>query len=182
MYNAIVKGTSGLDYLITTKIYLIYKSKIIMRFICLLFVLSSTTLMAQSQDEIAIYQSLFGMEKRALVEEFMRPNLTNEAAFWPVYEEYEMKRKEIGRDRIELLQQYADSYDAMDEKTMNSMIKESMSLTDRREKIIRSYFKKIEKAVGPVTAGQFYQLETFLHAAVQAEIFGNIPVIDNIMP
>ena len=48
-------------------------------------------------------QAAFGMDKKAVVAEFVKPSPAEKDAFWKLYDEYEVKRKELGKQRIELL-------------------------------------------------------------------------------
>ena len=69
---------------------------------------------AQSnKEEIDLIQSVFGMEKKALVADFMKIDGSKADAFWKLYDEYEVQRKELGKKRIDLMEQYANNYNSM---------------------------------------------------------------------
>ena len=69
---------------------------------------------AQSnKEEIDLIQSVFGMEKKALVADFMSLDGSKADAFWTLYDEYETKRKELGKKRVDLMEQYANNYNGM---------------------------------------------------------------------
>ena len=69
---------------------------------------------AQSNnEEIELVQSVFGMEKKAIIAEFVKVDNAQKDAFWKLYDEYEMKRKELGKKRIELYTQYAENFDKL---------------------------------------------------------------------
>ena len=53
-----------------------------------------------SQDELQLMQSLYGMDKRDIVSEFIELNDSQEQEFWFLYDEYEVKRKDIGKGRF----------------------------------------------------------------------------------
>ena len=70
----------------------------------ILLTLGFSTLNAQSgKEEVDFIQSLFGMEKKALVAEFVKPEAAQKDAFWELYDAYATARKELGKKRIELL-------------------------------------------------------------------------------
>ena len=82
--------------------------------ILLAFILSFTLLKAQSnKEEIELVQSVFGMEKKAIVAEFVKVDAAQKDAFWALYDEYETKRKELGKNRVALLEDYANNYDKL---------------------------------------------------------------------
>ena len=58
-----------------------------------------------NKEEIDLVQSVFGMEKKAMAAEFIKLEGAPKDAFWVAYDEYETKRKELGKKRIELLEQ-----------------------------------------------------------------------------
>ena len=67
-----------------------------------------------NKEEVDLFQAAFGMEKKAVVANFVHPTDFQKDAFWKLYDEYETARKENGKKRIQLLEQYAKEY-----KTMN---------------------------------------------------------------
>ena len=141
-------------------------------------VASSSCLMAQSsQEEVDFVQSLFGMEKKAFVSEFIRLEGAAGDAFWKVYDEYEIKRKDLGQRRIALLGKYIDGYSTFDDESTRGIIKEMIALQNQTDKLIGTYYKKIAKEAGARPAAQFYQLEGYLVSKIRAEIMENIPVI-----
>lgn len=50
----------------------------------------------QINDEIKLIQSAFGMEKRALLEQYME--LPADSGFWPIYETYETERRALKKE------------------------------------------------------------------------------------
>jgi hypothetical protein len=138
----------------------------------------SSSIMAQSiQEEVDMVQSLFGMEKKAVVAEFIQLEGVQGDTFWALYDEYEIKRKELGKGRLALLQVYADTYDSMDDATADGILKDMMTLQISNDKLISTYAKKIKKKVNVKTAAQFYQIEGYVLSKIRAEILENIPVI-----
>ena len=141
----------------------------------------STAGMAQSNKEkIDMIQSVFGMEKKAIVADFIQLEGTQGDAFWTLYDEYETKRKELGKRRIALLEKYAENYASLNDVTTDEILKEMMSLQTSTDKLIGTYAKKIKKEAGVKTAAQFYQIEGYLLSKIRTEILENIPVIGDL--
>ncbi len=135
-------------------------------------------LQAQTNTEqVDMIQSLYGMEKKAIVAEFITLSGDKADAFWGLYDEYESKRKELGKQRIGLLERYAESYMNMDEATTESLLTEMMSLRKSTDKLLEGYVKKVKKTVDVKTAAQFYQIEEFFVSKQRSVILENIPVI-----
>jgi hypothetical protein len=142
------------------------------------FLLLTNVLFAQSdKEEIDFFQSVFGMEKKALVAEFIKLEGAPKDAFWTTYDEYEAKRKALGQRRISVLKKYADSYATMDDLTTDEIIKEVITLQGKNDKLIADYYKKIKKGSGTKAAAQFYQIEGYILSKIRSTIMENIPLI-----
>lgn len=131
---------------------------------------------AQSnQDEVAYMQSIFGMEKKAIVTEFIQIESTD--LFWSLYDSYETKRKALGKKRLDLLEEYANNYVGMEDVVTDDLIKQMQIQKKSLDKLIDTYYKKIKKESGSKVAAQFYQLENYILSAVRREVLGSIPII-----
>lgn len=138
----------------------------------------STFAFAQSnKEDVDLIQSLYGKEKKSIVAEFIELKAEQKDAFWKLYDEYEMKRKDLGRKRIAVLEKYATSYGTMDDVTTAKIIDETAALGLQTDKLISTYQKKMQKAAGAKAAGQFFQLEAYFLSVIRVAIFENIPFI-----
>jgi len=133
---------------------------------------------AQSnKEEIDFFQSVFGMEKKAIVAEFVKPADAQKDAFWSLYDEYETKRKDLGKQRIQLLEKYADQYDGMTHEQADSFMKEMLVLTEKTDKLLNTYYLKVKKVTDPTVAMQFYQIEAYILTAIRFSILDSIPFL-----
>jgi len=131
------------------------------------------------KEETALMQNAFGMEKRSVVAEFVKPSPAENDAFWKVYDEYEVKRKELGKQRIELLSQYADKYLTMNGVDADAWTKKVIELQKKTDDLIVTYYSKVLKVSDGVVATQFYQIENFILTAIRAEILQKVPFLPN---
>lgn len=143
--------------------------------------LTSISLKAQSTDDVQFYQSIWGMEKRAIVESAM-DNLTpdEETAFWAGYEAYEEARKELGQERVEILKDYADNYGSFSEDKATELINRAYANNIAIQKLLKSTFKKMSKSVDAVKVAKFIQLENYFTLMIQMNIQESIPFIDEL--
>jgi len=136
---------------------------------------------AQTTDEISFYQSIWGMEKQAIVEAYMELSETQAAAFWPVYEDYEVKRKELGQDKVGILSDYAKSYATLDGESATDLIHRAAGNNIAMQKLLKKTFNKLSKSVDPVTAAKFVQVENYFIVMIQMSIQESLPfIIDTI--
>jgi hypothetical protein len=130
-----------------------------------------------NKEDIDLVQAMFGKEKKAMLMEFVQLEDAQKDAFWASYDEYETKRKELGKKRIDLLSRYVDGYMTLDDAGTDQIIKDIISLQEQTDKLVGSYYAKIKKGSGIKAAAQFYQFETYLLSKIRAEIMENIPLI-----
>jgi hypothetical protein len=146
---------------------------------CYLIILLSLVfagLSAQSaKEEVDFMQSVFGMEKKALVAEFVKPSAAQKDAFWQLYDEYEMERKELGKKRIELLLKYEENFDNLSNELASELLKEVLALTKKNDKLVASYVKKVAKATDPVVAMQFNQIEMYVMSEIRLALADGLP-------
>ena len=143
-----------------------------------LFLIAIVTINAQSmKEQVEFFQSIFGMEKKALVSEFVQLEGEAETSFWTLYDEYETERKANGQKRISLIDKYANSYVDLDAETTDELVAESIKINDAQFKLVKKYTKKIRKVSGSKAAAQFYQLELFIQDATGVALMEQIPFI-----
>ena len=129
-----------------------------------------------AKEELEIFQSLFGMQKKQWVAQNLSLNSSEEADFWALYDEYESKRKEYGQQSFELLMKYVNQYGEINAINADEFMKKAISLRKKNEKLIDSYYKKIRKKTDPVVAMQFYQLESYISGVLRLKIMEEIYV------
>jgi len=132
---------------------------------------------AQSlQEEVEMFQAVFGMEKKAMTLVFIENE--GDDAFWTLYDQYEIDRKLLGQKRLQLLADYANNYGAMTDEKTDQLMKAVRTQKKSLDKLIDKYYKKIKKSSGSKIAAQFYQLENYILGAIRLEILDNIPFFD----
>ena len=132
---------------------------------------------AQSaQTEVEIIQEAFGLEKKGAVANFMELGEAAES-FWKIYDEYEAERKKLGADRIKIIADYAKSYPTISDEEILTLFKRTKAFKKSFANLQQTYFNRMRKEVGTSTAAQFWQLESYFNAMIQAEIYSQIPFI-----
>ncbi len=139
--------------------------------------LASTAITAQQTEEIDFIQSIFGMEKKQAYTEFITAKGPVADNFWTLYDEYEIKRKALGKRRVELLNNYAMNYDTHSPEVLDAMMNDLIKQRASLDKLIKQYYKKIRSKAGSKAAAQFLQLESYILAATRVTIMENIPFI-----
>ena len=134
---------------------------------------------AQSnKEEVDLMQAAFGMEKKAMVSEFVKVNDAQKDAFWKLYDEYETARKDLAKKRIDLLEKYANNYDKMTNEFADKWASDVLGLTKQTDALVVTYYGKIKKVTNPVVALQFWQVEGYILSGIRLSILESLPLPD----
>lgn len=140
------------------------------------FITLSTSVNAQSDiEELEFLQSIFGMNKKEFVDAFIDPKTETSETFWSIYDSYEAERKELGKNRYNLMVKYVENFDTSTDDQTNQMMSDIISLSKSSEKLIERYYKKMKKSVNATEAAEFYQIEAYILSAIRVEILNEIP-------
>ena len=140
-----------------------------------LFLFSQASFAQADKNDLEQFQARFGTAKKDMISSFLKIDSNN--AFWPIYNEYETKRQEQGKQRLQALTNYVNNYDKMDDATYDNTIKQMIQLRDGHDKLLDEYYSKIKKASGSKVASQFFQIETYIQSAIRVGIMEGIPFI-----
>jgi hypothetical protein len=141
--------------------------------------LMATFTYAQSnKEEVDLMQAAFGMDKKAAVAEFVKPSPAQKDAFWKLYDEYETQRKELGKQRITLLEEYAGKYKTMTSEQADAWTKKIMDLQKKTDNLITTFYGKVRGATDGIVALQFYQMENYILSAIRAQILEQVPFVE----
>lgn len=130
---------------------------------------------AQSTDEVEIIQGVWGQEKREIVAKYMALTPDEEITFWNDYDAYEVSRKELGKERLTILNEYADNYENLSNEKATDLINRSIANNMAIDKLIKKTFKKMSKSIPATQAALFVQLENYFMVvtkmAIQESVF-----------
>ncbi len=153
-----------------------FYTKNILSSLLVALVCCATVFSQEYQSDIEIIQEAFGLEKKVAVSNFMQLDEDAEQ-FWTLYDEYEYKRKNLGKQRVDLINDYISKFSTITDEQIKGMVKKTSKLKREFNKLQNSYFKIMSKEVGVKKATQFLQMENYFNAIIQAEIYSRIPFI-----
>ena len=133
---------------------------------------------AQTSNEVDLIQAAFGIEKTEIIKSFVKPSEEQKEAFFTVYNEYEEKRKELGKTRIELLNKYAEQWKNMTNEQADAWMKNVMTLSVKQDKLIKTYYNKVKSVTNAKVATQFYQIEAYILTTIRYSILETIPFVE----
>ena len=128
-------------------------------------------------EEMDLMQAAFGMAKKDIVSAFVQPSASQSDAFWMLYDEYETARKELGKERIALLEQFAKQYANMTAEQADAFTTSALALQKKTDKLIATYYKKVKGISDALVATQFYQVESYILTGIRMELLSVIPFV-----
>jgi hypothetical protein len=141
----------------------------------------SSAIFAQSnKEDVEIIQNLFGKQKKELVQAYMTIPEDKKAGFWTLYDQYEADRKSLGKERIALIEAYANDYATMDDKKADALMNRKLKWLGDYTKLQKKYYDSMAKQIGGVQASKFFQLEDYLENNIRLYIQESIPFIDEL--
>jgi len=145
---------------------------------CSLMLLSTAASAQQLlNSEDPFFRMTFNEEKRALVQDFMDLSETDATAFWPIYNEYEQTRQQIGGARLKLAESYAKKYETLTDAQAEGFVSEAQRLRTEHRKLLEKYYKRMKKKTSPLVATKWLQMEEYFHTAIMWELYEEIPFV-----
>ena len=127
-------------------------------------------LFAQVDDSLRYAESVWSMEKKAMILGELDLTEAQKASFWPVYESYSNAIQYIDMEYIRLLTMRNDD---LSEKQAASLTEHMLMNELLLAKARKQYYRKFRKALTPALASKFMQLDndfrTILRIQVQKE-------------
>jgi Spy/CpxP family protein refolding chaperone len=139
--------------------------------------LASFAYTQSNKEEVDLLQAAFGMDKKSVVADFVKPSDAQKDAFWKLYDEYETQRKELGKQRIELLKEYAGHYMDMNSAQADAWTKKVIDLQKKTDNLIVTYYGKVKTVTDGIVATQFYQIEGYILTAIRMQVLENVPFL-----
>jgi hypothetical protein len=120
--------------------------------------------------------------KTAILTEVMGFTATEDAAFWPIYREYDLELSKLGDERVALIADYASHYESLTDATADQLATRALALEAKRQALKQKYYERVKMALSPRTAMRFLQVEHQLLLLVDLQIAASLPVAPTTRP
>ncbi|HEU4891079.1 MAG TPA: hypothetical protein VFT47_05985 [Vicinamibacterales bacterium] len=115
-------------------------------------------------------------QKVAIITEVMGFNDKEDEAFWPIYREYDLEMAKLGDERVALIADYAKNYANVTDEVADRLASKALELESRRQELKGQVYQKVKKALSPLTAARFLQVEHQLLLLIDLQIASSLPV------
>lgn len=138
---------------------------------------------AKVDDNIYNYLQLlrsdFNSAKVEIINRIMKLSAEDAKKFWPIYREYEGELGTQAIRRAEFIAEFVQAHKdgTFDNARARDMARRWFKVQRARLDLIEKYHGKIEKALSPIQAGQFLQIENQLAIFIDMTIASEMPVV-----
>lgn len=151
--------------------------------LALMSVIGPLVLSAQTSDaEADAVINLLGVQKKEAIARLVPVYGKDSAAFWKIYDEYQQGNRANAKNRLQLYEGTAMSYQRMTPQVADSLAALYFRNRMDMEKNLETYYKKIKTATNSVVAFEFYQAEIYLLTMLRAQIMQKIPTYGQLQP
>jgi hypothetical protein len=139
-------------------------------------------------DEIRGYFELFRSDVSAtkvrVINEVMKLTGPEAEKFWPVYREYEKELAAVAERKLALIREFAPLHfgGTLDDEQASRLADLWLKNTQERLDLWKKYHKQISKAVSPIRAAQFLQVEHQMALFIDLNIAAEMPVLGTTKP
>lgn len=132
-----------------------------------------------SDSDMQILLEKIKADKKLLVAANMELSDAEAKKFWPVYDAYQLELGKLNTRIATLIEGYADDYnnDSLTDAKARKMISELVALDQAEAAMKKSFVPKLYKALPPVKAARYLQIENKIRAALRYELAEVVPLV-----
>jgi len=134
-------------------------------------------------DNVRMYMEMlrsdFNATKIRTLNQVMKLTGPEAEAFWPIYREYEKEMAAVGDQKLALIREFMGYYrnGSLNDQNAKAMAAQWLKNSQARLDLWKKYNRKISKAVSPIRAAQFLQVENQVALFVDMGIASEMPEI-----
>ena len=128
-------------------------------------------------SDIEVLRANIRADKMQLVTDEMHLSAEEAKSFWPIYREYEAGLTKLNDQKVDLLKEYAESYDNLTREKVQSLALRNFELQKARVELREAFFNKISLAVSPQTAARFVQVEDRIDLLLNLQLAASVPMV-----
>jgi hypothetical protein len=114
--------------------------------------------------------------KVAIITEVMGFSEGEDAAFWPIYREYDLEMSKLGDERLAMIREYAAKFSTLTDDVAANLAATAMNLEARRTAAKARCYEKVKAALSARTALRFLHVEHQLQLLIDLQVASSLPV------
>lgn len=125
---------------------------------------------------VELLRSDLRAQKVAIITEIMQFTEAEDEKFWPIYRDYETELGKINDDRMAMIKDYAEHYDALTDEVADRLATKALDLEARRHALTAKTYERCKAVMAPKTAARFLQVEHQIMLLLDLQIAAALPV------
>jgi hypothetical protein len=117
------------------------------------------------------------VRRQALVTAAMDLEPAEAERFWPLYREYRLEMTRVGDRAVKVISTYLDHYESMTDATASKLLDDYLAVEKARLGVKTKYVPRFRKVLPARKVARFFQVESRLDAAINAELAEDIPLL-----
>lgn len=140
---------------------------------------AGVALYAQDNQEayLELLRSDLATQKVAVITEGMAMTDAQSAIFWPIYRKYDAELTTLNDGRIAVIKDFAQNFEQMTEAKADELTNKTFAFYENRVKLQKKYYKEFSKALSPIMAAKFMQIERSINTLMDFQIMSQIPLV-----
>jgi Spy/CpxP family protein refolding chaperone len=127
---------------------------------------------------LALLDAQIGTNKLAVLKRALQLSAEQEAAFWPVYREYDKALAQLHERRNDLMHAFAATYGQSTDADATALARSHFKLRRDRLRLRERYFREVAAATSPTIAARFLQVENTFGALGDMRVGANVPIFE----
>jgi len=137
-----------------------------------------------AQEPIAnnmdILRDKLAADKKLLVADNLILTESEAAAFWPIYDEYQLELEATNQRLGRLILDYADAYNAetlISDARAKELLTEAIAIEEAEVALRKTYIDRLDDVIPMVEAARFLQIENKIRAVIKFDLAAEIPLV-----
>lgn len=128
---------------------------------------------------INVLRSDFNADKIATLNQVLRLTAPEAEKFWPIYRRYEVELAAVGDRKLALIREFEQAHfsGTLDDRKARKLAAGWLKNTRQRLDLWAKYHQRLSKAVSPLRAAQFLQVEHQMALFVDLTIAAEMPAV-----
>ena len=115
--------------------------------------------------------------KVAIMTSVMNFTEAEDKAFWPIYRQYDAELNTINDERVKLIADYANHFEALTDDVADRIAKGALELENKRQELKVKYYNQVKSATSARTAARFLQVENQMLMIIDLQIAASLPIV-----
>jgi hypothetical protein len=115
--------------------------------------------------------------KAEILSNTMALDAAQAASFWPLYKSYEAELQTLGDERLAIIHDLAEHFDALEDAKAKELLERQIALEEKRLALQKKVKDEMLKALPAKTVARFFQVESRLNKLVDLTFASEIPLV-----